>query len=138
MKKIICLLFTLFILINFHSFSQERSKMNFGAALAAHNSAMQENKIDLLVQGNVPEIIRSTEELGGSFRYSAGNIVSIELKAKNIFLLVEKPFVKRIEAKNPFSKIKPMNDSMLVNNRVVAVHNGTAPLTQAYKGDGVV
>jgi len=122
----------------YNSYSQNSVKMNFGAALAAENVSMQEQDITLLVQGSVPEIQRSVQKLHGSFKYAAGDIASVVIKAKNIQSLSKESFVKRIEAANPYSKKQLMNDTMVAHNRVIPIHAGTPPLTQAYKGDGVV
>ena len=138
MKKISTLLIFSFLLVNYSSFSQNSVKMNFGAALAAENASMRENNITLLVQGTIPKIQRAVGKSGGRFNYSIGDIASVIIKAKDIESLSREAFVKRIEADNPFSKKQLMSDTMVVHNRVLPVHSGASPLTQAYKGDGVV
>ncbi len=117
---------------------QQRCKMNFGAAIAASEPSKKEVNISLLVQGTVSEIQAFTERTGGVFVYAIGDIASVTLKGKDIKALADQPYVIRVEADNPYSKTQVMNDSMLVNNRLVQVHAGAAPLAQAYKGDGVV
>jgi len=138
MKKISSLLFLALFILIVSSYAQKDTKLNFGAALAAANPSLQESSIHVLVQGTISEIHRVVEQMGGTFRYSSGDIASILIKGKNIPLLAERPFVKRMEADNPFSKPQIMSDTMLSHNRVLAAHAGTAPLSQAYKGDGVV
>ena len=142
MKKIFLFFITISLLLAGNGLwmraMAQKSKMNFGAALLASNPSMQENNISLLVKGNAAEIKKYVEQTGGAFIYSTGDISSVTLKVKYIKSLSEKTFVKRMEARSPFSKLQPLNDSMLVNNRVVAVHAGNSPLTQPYKGNGVV
>lgn len=132
-------LFLLLILFtNTYCNAQHRVKLDFGAALAAANPALQEENITLLVQGSINPIRLFTDQTGGEFRYAEGDIASLIIKAKHIHLLAEKSFVKRIEAGDPFSKTQIMSDTMLIHNRVIAVHAGASPLSQPYKGDGVV
>ena len=138
MKNYILLIFAALLSFTLPCYSQTQVKLNFGAALAADAGSRQEESIHLLVRGNVSEVQRVVEIMEGTFRYAIADISSVILKAKYIQTLSNKPFVVRIEADNPFSKTQVMNDTMLVNNRVVAVHAGVAPLSQAYKGDGVV
>ena len=132
-------IFTILSLILLCGFcSGQNAKMNFGAALAANDISKQETAVPLFVQGNITDIQRTVEMLGGTFRYATGDIASVLLKAGNIRSLASKPFVKRIEAGNPYSKRQVMNDTMLYHNGAVKVHSGDNPLPQAYKGDGVV
>lgn len=135
--KYIAFLFTCWAACS-NSYAQNSSKLNFGAALALNDPSAQEKNITLLVKGVVSHIQRTVEQLGGTFRYSAGDIASVTIKAKQIELLAREPFVNCIEADSPFSKMQVMSDTMLVHNRVLPVHAGMAPLNQAYKGDGVV
>lgn len=115
-----------------------QSKLNFGAALVSKDFSKSEALVPLLVRGDIGQIKRMVEETGGEFRTSAGDIASLAIKGKHIELFASKPFVKRIEGKNPHSKMQPLHDSMLVNNRVMAVHQGVSPLLKAYKGKDVV
>ena len=132
MKKLLLL----FLFTSSLCFSQ--SKMNFGAALASHNMEEQEKIIPLLVKGNAGELKKLLVQTGDEYLYSIGDISSVKVKAKNIEVLASKSFVQRMEAKNPFSAIQPLNDSMLFHNNVLPVHAGAPPLLQAYKGTGVV
>ena len=138
MKKIYPLLSLILLLFNYNGFSQSGSKMNFGAALAANNPKQQEDNITLLVKGNVPAIQRVMEQSGGKFRYSVGDIASVTIKVKNMRSLAASPYIRRIEAGNPFSKVRPMNDTALIHDDALPVHAGTVPLAQAYTGKGVV
>lgn len=138
MNKYLILFFSLLFVLILPCHSQNQVKLNFGAALAADPSTRQQDQIRLLVRGDISEIRRVTELLGGTFRYSMRDIASVQLHAKHIPDLARNPFVTRIEADNPYSKTQVLNDTMLVNNRAIPVHAGMTPLAQAYKGDGVV
>ncbi|HEY4800586.1 MAG TPA: S8 family serine peptidase [Bacteroidia bacterium] len=138
MNKLLTLLTFSILLIHFSAHSQRNCKLNYGAAIVASSISQQENTIMLLVKGSVPQVKKLVENWGGVYHYSIENISSISIKGKYIDLLAEKRFIERIEAKDPCSKLQPMHDSMLVNNRVVAVHAGVSPLAQAYTGKGVV
>jgi subtilisin family serine protease len=138
LKKKIILFLSFIFCIHSYTYSQSGCKMNFGAALAAEDNQNQEGSVSLLVKGN-PDMIQSLVlGFGGEYRFAAGDIVSVSLKLKYIRQLASSPYVSRVEAKNPFSKLQPLHDSMLVNDRVLPVHAGMAPLAQAYTGKGVV
>ncbi len=138
MNKFISLIFAFILNIPFYAHSQNDCKLNFGAALASDNSQRQDEMIPLLIKGDPGKIQKLVTELQGEFRYSTGDISSVSIQSKYIKTVASHSYVNRIEVNNPFSKIRPLHDSMLVNNRVLPVHAGTAPLAQAYKGDGVV
>lgn len=131
MKKIILLFgFLLCILTNIHA----QSKANFEIIKQIHqkNTAA----IDVFIKGDMDRIMELLETNGGKFKRSAGDIAIARLTYQQIAIFLKSPGIKRIEAYPQQTVL--MNDSMLVNNRVVAVHNGDAPLTQAYDGTGVV
>lgn len=91
---------------------------------------------DVLVKGDINTIREITFAYSGKFRYSAGDIASVSISPEGLRALVQSPRVSRIEARG--AKLETMNDSMIINNNVLPVHAGAAPLTQAYDGTGVV
>lgn len=131
MKQLIKLQFVVLLFTNTHLLAQ--SKMNFNLAQKVSTSS---TPIDVLVQGNIPTIQQLTETVGGTFKYAAGNIASIKIPASALANFANNKAVQRLEAYP--QRNKPMNDTMLINNNVIPVHNGTAPLTQAYDGSGIV
>jgi subtilisin family serine protease len=123
-------------IITASSFAQQVSKMNFELARKVHNPAAQNELGSLLIKGNMEQIKEAVTEMGGKFKFSAGDIASINLQVKNIALLAKQKFVSRMEAYTPH--ISLMSDSMRIKANVDAVQTGQAPLPQGYDGSGVV
>ncbi len=137
-RLLIILPFVFFSILHQACHAQKNVKMNFGAALIAADGSNKEKNIKMLVKGSVREIKIFTEQHDGSFYYSADDIASISLQAKFLTVLADQTFVNRIETKSPYSKLQTLSDTMLIHTRVIPVHNGSGPLAQPYKGDGVV
>jgi hypothetical protein len=96
----------------------------------------QDKSMKLLVQGNPAAIKRLAVQYEGFFKYSHGNISSIEIPARNLITFSNQTQVERIE--NCWAKgVQLMDTSRIVNN-VDSVHGGYAPLTQDYKGRNVI
>ncbi len=135
MKKIF--LFTIFIQIIFNvSIAQDYSKMNFTLVKKILTEGDPDRPAALFVEGDIYSIKNRTQMLGGAFKYSAGNVAAIVLPVSKVQLLAEEPSVIRIE--DNYMDLQPLNDSMVVKNRVVDVHAGVPPLPQGYDGSGVV
>src|SRR5690349_19713681 len=54
-------------------------------------------EIAVFVKGDIGEIKRKTEEVGGTFKYSAGDIAAIRIPLGKITELAALPSVRRIE-----------------------------------------
>jgi subtilisin family serine protease len=131
MKKII-LLFS-FIFCQFLTIHAQ-SKANFEIIKKIHEKST--GSIDVFVKGDIARMKELIEGNGGLFKRSAGDIAIVNLTFQQIALFLKSPGIIRVEAYPQQTVL--MNDTMLVNNRVIGVHNGDAPLTQAYDGTGVV
>lgn len=92
--------------------------------------------IDVFIKGDVNHIRELLGSGRGIFKRSAGDIVIAHLTFPQIAALLASEGIERIEA-YPQRSV-PMNDTMLINNNIVPIHKGTAPLSQAYDGSGVV
>ncbi len=131
MKKVILLTYFVFFQILLVS---AQSKVNF--AIAQQIKKKNTAAIDVFIRGDVDRIKELLESNAGKFKHAAGNIVIAHLTFPQIATLLKHNGVERIEA-YPQQTI-PMNDTMLINNNVIPVHNGQSPLIQAYDGKGVV
>lgn len=131
MKKIVLLLGFIFCQLLTAS---AQSKANF--AIIQQIQKKSTSVIDVFIKGDVDRIKELLETNRGFFKRSAGDIVVAQLSFPQIAILLQSPGVERIEA-YPQQTI-PMNDTMLINNDIIPIHNGTAPLTQSYDGTGVV
>jgi subtilisin family serine protease len=131
MKKVILLTYFVFFQLLLVT---AQSKVNF--AIAQQIQKKNTAAIDVFIKGDVNRIKELIETNGGKFKRSAGNIVIANLTFPQIAIFLKSNGVERIEA-YPQRTI-PMNDTMLINNNVIPVHNGQSPLIQAYDGKGVV
>ncbi|MGI8893815.1 MAG: S8 family serine peptidase [Bacteroidia bacterium] len=95
-----------------------------------------QKEIALFVEGDIEEIIALTQQAGGTYKYSAGNIAAIRIPVHRILDLSRSEKITRIEDAPP--GLQPMNDKMIINNNIVLVHMGLSPLPQGYDGSGVV
>lgn len=68
--------------------------------------------------------------------YKSGNIYAATSTLADVRKLAALKQVLRIE--HTAHKLQLMGDTCVVRNRIKAIHDGTAPLTQAYDGTGVV
>lgn len=103
--------------------------------LVQHESNSQKS-IAVLIKGNVPYIKEEVVRLGGHFKYAAGNIAAVNLPVEALKTLVDDPNIQRMEEGR--LELEPMNDRMLINNKIDKVHSGVSPLTQGYDGEGVI
>ncbi len=130
----------LLFLIIFFSISatvSAQNAANFELYKTFHKKDLVKNQVmEILIQGNVEEIKQLVESAGGKFQYSAGDISKVSLSIDGIDKIINNKAIERLETIS--RSAKPLNDTMLKNNNVVPVHNGQAPLTQAYNGAGVV
>jgi subtilisin family serine protease len=131
MKRILIVL----ILAGFTVHAQQAA-MNFSLEKKINDEGRNSSReISLFVKGNMDVIRRQTENLGGTFKYAAGNIAAIRLplnKVKELAMVAE---IKSIQ--NNDLKLQPMNDQMIIKNHVMEVQNGFS-LPQSYNGEGVV
>lgn len=91
---------------------------------------------DVLVEGNIPQLIAQQDQLGIKVNYYSGNIASVRTNLNAVSGLLQKNFVKYIEYRP--SVPKTFNDTAMVKNRIKPVKQGLAPLAQAYDGTGVI
>ncbi|CAN5200293.1 hypothetical protein BH09BAC1_BH09BAC1_15260 [soil metagenome] len=92
--------------------------------------------INLLVRGDSTAIKQLTEIAGGEFKYSYININAVNIPLDKLNQFLSDPAV--LEVQNLDVPVVLLNDTAAIQNHVVEVHNGDAPLTQPYKGDGVI
>ncbi len=131
MKKLI---FSIILLGCITSGMAQRSKMNFDLQRKMQSQALN-REIAVFVKGNIEEIKRQTELLGGVFKYAAGDIAAIRIPLNKLDALAAVADIKRIESND--LKLQPLNDQMVRQNHVLEVQYGFN-LPQGYDGSGVV
>jgi len=116
----------------------QNSKLNFSLQKLLRENSQGPNaslEIAVFVKGNIDEIRKKTEEAGGVFKYSAGDIAAIRLPLNRVMEIASLASVSRIE--NNDLKLVPLNDQAIMHNHVDLVHQGIN-LPQGYDGTGVV
>ncbi|HEU4719420.1 MAG TPA: S8 family peptidase [Bacteroidia bacterium] len=90
----------------------------------------------VLVEGNPVEVAEAAKKYGGALHTNYGDICSVAIPAGKLVAFSREPGIIRFG--NAPLKMQPLNDTMKVQTRITDVHNGLAPLTQPYFGDGVI
>ncbi len=104
---------------------------------AVHQKEVLQNEsIEVLIQGDVETIKQLVAAEGGKFQYAAGDIAKVNLPLQSIDNVMSNKAVLRLET--VAHTARPLNDTMLKNNNILAVLAGVAPLTQGYDGNGIV
>jgi subtilisin family serine protease len=133
-RKIFFLFSVLSGLANF-SFAQD-TKLNFKLLQLSQSESAAQTPIAVLIKGDVNYLREELPRIGGTFKFAAGNIISATVPADRIVALSLDPHVFRMEEGH--LNLQPMNDRMLINNKIDKVQNGISPLTQGYNGSGVI
>ncbi len=92
--------------------------------------------IEVLVKGKIETIKELVNKNHGVFKYSYGNIAAIRIPLNALSDFYLSSSIIRMEGAPPH--IRPCNDTMRVHAHIVDVQMGVAPLTQPYKGKGVI
>lgn len=90
----------------------------------------------VLIQGNIEKLYAASSLYNYRVNYSSKNIASVTVDFNSLGKLIESKIISYAEFIEP-RKI-PMNDTMLVRNRIKGVKTGSSPLTQSYNGTGVI
>lgn len=89
----------------------------------------------VLVKGNVSYVKQFTESHQGLFKYNCGDISSVVLSGYDLQMLAKTGRVSRMEYYE--KNARPLDDTSIIKNNLLKIHNGQAPLPQAYDGTGV-
>ncbi len=90
----------------------------------------------VLVKGNVEKL--NQEERNGKLKlhYHVGSIASISCRLADVQDFLDRKVISYAEFVE--ARKKPLNDTMVVRNRILPVKTGASPLTRSYSGKGVV
>src|SRR5690554_3045999 len=112
-------------------------KQHIGFELKAElNSAPPEKMIHLAAFGDVPVLADEVRRLGGKVLHQTGDLITFRIPAGAVASFANSAALDYLE----FSRSRgvPLNDSMLVNNRVQSVHTGTEGSGTGLSGKDVV
>ncbi|MBW6481867.1 MAG: S8 family peptidase [Vicingaceae bacterium] len=125
----------IFFLFTFSSFAQV-SKINFDLQVAIKKNSSTNSTITFFVKGNVAEIKNEVLRLKGKSGVSTKGFIKVELPANTIIDFSKNNFIDYIEYTIP--NLQVLNDTALIQNNIIPVHSGIAPLTKKYTGKGVL
>ena len=112
----------------------QQAQMNVALIKALRTNASKSYPV--LVKGNVNVVKEFTASHNGFFKYSTGSISSVILSGQAIQQLAKNHQIKQIEYY--VNHVRPLDDTAIIKNNVLKIHNGVAPLPQAYDGKGVI
>src|SRR5690606_4567645 len=118
------------------SFSQEKVKMCFQLMNWLERPHASDEMIDIFIHGDAERIGEAVRSNGGLVKRSLPSIVNARIPVAAIDALAQLPAVQRFEFTN--TPVVLMNDSARVKSRIDLVHQGMAPLPEAYQGEGVI
>ncbi len=127
---------TLLFLCLLGSLSAQQTKLSADLIRMSVSKKHHTGNIGVLIKGNPAEVKKVVEGAGGHFCYNIGSISSVSVPVNALTKLAACKSISRIEQGS--IHLHPLNDTMVYLNNVVEVHNGLAPLSQAYDGKGIV
>ncbi len=137
-KSIHLLTFSFIIIFCISVFAQKTKyapRFIYGITTEKVVDAQPLNK-SLFVKGDPNKIKSKVSELGGSLKYCHGNICAISIPSDYIDKFLMNDFVQRVE--QTVSKSQPLMDTSLINNGILAVHQGVEPFKEGLTGKGVI
>lgn len=114
----------------------QNTKLSYRLTLLANDREYAEQAVSVLIQGDPIPLKEELKRLGGKVHFTAGNITSAQVSGGMLLTVSRLPYVIRMEEGR--IPLQPMNDRMLINNRIDLIHSGAAPLPQGYDGKDVV
>lgn len=116
--------------------AQELPKLDLNTKRILASDAWKWHDINLLVKGDTTTIKGLTEQAGGYYKYSIAGISAVNIPVDNLHGFLSDPAVLQVQ--NVDIPVTLLNDTAAIQNHVVEVNNGVAPLAQAYNGEGVI
>lgn len=118
------------------SFAQENgTKINLQLNEYISNAAANE-VLPLLIEAKSERIEEDIYKNNAQIIHQIGKLYSIRIKVENIRNFAQSNELKHIEFR--IAQPQLLNDTMLINNNIIKVHQGKAPLYQGRKGKGVI
>jgi subtilisin family serine protease len=136
--KFIFLIFT--ALLPLFSMAQlNNSRISIDLYRLLENEYNNTTSVNLLVKGKISIIKDLTNSLEGQFKYSVGDIASVNLPLNSISNFLENPEIKRLEYRYAkASELFHEDSTAELNNNLRPVHNGDGILPYGFKGEAVV
>ena len=115
---------------------QDRYKLNLKLHLELEEIGATGKNLPVFIKGDLAEIQREVEAVGGIYKYGVEEIASVEIPANQVRGLAQAEGIERIEYYN--SRGVVLNDYLTFNNNLDSVHLGEGNLPMPLKGNGVI
>ncbi len=132
LSTLLCLLAICF----FSAQAQNTGKLDLETTLRLSKGQVTNGTQHLLVKGDVGKIKQLVKAYGGHYKYSYGNIASVEIPDAKLLAFANEVAVWEIQ--NPNTTGHLLMDTARIRNNVDAIHAGLAPLPRDIKGRGVI
>ena len=129
------LFIALLVIFSTYNFSQV-SKMNAELRFLAEEKNIENLQLNVLVEGNIDDLLNSQNQNQFKVVYRTQNIASISCSYASLNSLIEKGLFQHAELAS--AKYRPLNDTMVYRDRIKQVKLWTSPLPQAYNGNGIL
>lgn len=116
--------------------AQEYKQLDLFTKRQILNGNFKKQDINVLVKGDLNAIKKAAEVNGALYKYGYGNIAAVNVPLEKFDAFSNAEGIEFIE--NVDLPIVPLAENSVILSNVLPVHNGQSPLTQAYKGDGVI
>lgn len=123
----------------FTSLVNAQKKCNAALLMALNDKAFTEETVDVLVQGDIKNLLATLSGSAIRMKYYYGDIACLDLNYQAFPFLIASRFVSYIEylpAKKGSNAF--LADSMYKVNRLECIRNGQNPFGKMYTGQGVV
>jgi subtilisin family serine protease len=123
------------LLMFFGSSIFSQKEMNTALKARIANRTLPD-EFDVLVKADIAKLKSHEDVFQYDFKYNVGDVASIKTDLSALSKLIENKIVTWVEFIEATKQ--PLNDTMIIRNRIKAINTGQAPLPQAYDGTGVV
>ena len=135
-------LYVLLLLVCFTLLSQAQTRVSTKLGMQLYQK-LQDAKYALstqlkaiMVKGNPDLISGLVKKYNGTLRFSTGDISSVAIPYRNLVQFSQEAGIVSIE--NSTARVRKFMDTARINNNIDSALLGVAPLTQPYKGTGVI
>ncbi|MES2620300.1 MAG: S8 family serine peptidase [Bacteroidota bacterium] len=136
MNRKLPLMFTLITLCISMTSAQISTKLDLRLWEQMQAGSRNEQKISLLVKGDINKVKELVKRYKGNYKYGYQNISSVEIHSKYLLVFTEDNAIEKVE--NTSAKGTFLMDTARIRNNIDSVHTGFSPLPNNLKGRNVV
>ncbi len=135
-KIISFIIFFLSVSISFFAQTNQKRIISFQLENYLRKNTRSNELISFFIKGNKEEIEEQLSKRNGNLKGSINEWIFIQIPSNQVNAFLDTTPLTAINYRN--YKGTPLNDTMRVNNRINAIHEGQTPLGTSYKGEGII